>query len=164
MRGCLTLLSDLELWTFLDEGQQTRVKAFVMNLPQDEITYVEELLQYEPLAGSAGARVAKMTLKDFNNAFFFIMPSLVRERLIEAYAASASFEEANSWGHVIQGSAVDLERREVKQILETINKNGQIKGSFQLRPVVQALRKSRGYSDAEFNALLVDNGLDEFVA
>jgi hypothetical protein len=136
----------------------------VRDLPEVEINFIEEFLEYEPLAGSARMRVANMTMKDFNNAYFFIVPRPVRERLIESYAASASFDEANTWGHVIQKSAGDLDKGEVKQILEAIKNNGQIKGSFQLRPVIQALRKTRKYSDAEFNTLLVDNDLDEFVA
>jgi len=162
-RGCRILLSDPELWTFLDEGQQTRLKAFVRDLPEGELTYIEDLLEYGPLAGSAGVRAAKMTVRDFKNAWFFVMPPPVRERLVSSYAASATFDEANAWGAIIQTSAGDLQKAEVKRILEAIKQNGQIRGSFQLRPVIQALRKTNQYPDPEFNALLLSNDLEEFV-
>jgi hypothetical protein len=164
LNGCRVLFADDELWTYLDEGQQTRLKAYVRDLPQDHVFFIDEFLDYAPLKANAEVRVAKMDFKDFNISLWFVMPRPVGDRLVQMYAASGSFDEANRWGKLVQQHATDLSKVQVKQIIEAAGKNGEIRGSFQLRPVLQAFRRTKYFADALFDEMLTEHGLNEFVA
>lgn len=163
MRGCRVLLIDPELWTFLDEGQRTRISAFVSSLPAIDFDSIEQFLEYGPLVKAAETRVSRLRVADFKWAFFMALPMSVSERLASLYGASTSFDEANTLGKIVQEYASSFSKAQIEQIIVAASINDQITGSFQLRPVVQMLRKTKKYSDAEFNGLLAANNLNEYV-
>ena len=158
---CRTAMVDLEMWNYLDDGQQSRIRAFVRELPTSEISHIEELLTYPPIANEASLRARRMSIGDFEKAFFLALPRESAERLIEAYGAAGSFDEANRWGRVIQSFASSLNRMHVVKLIHAAGRNGQVRGSFQLRATVAALRKVEDIPEESFNTMLRENGLSE---
>lgn len=146
-------------WPLMDEDVRLRIENFVRDLPTEHFGLVENLFDFTGLSSQAKQRVLKMTAGDLVGAYFFITPPEVANRMIANYLNSSSFDDANAWGKRIVAYAVDLSGDQVKQILEGIQKNGQVLDSFELGAVINWLRSTKKIPVGDFELLLQTNGL-----
>ncbi|MGR6799590.1 hypothetical protein ACU6VJ_17215 [Sphaerotilus sulfidivorans] len=151
-----------DTWQHLEADVVQRVQNYVCNLPSNDFDDVEFLLKYPPLQAQAKERVRSATRQDINAAIFFDMPPEVADRLITIYLASSSFDDANSCAKQLMQITSDLTADHVRRLLTGVAKMDQVRGSFQLGPLIENLRTKRKLSPEEFDAALKENGLDEF--
>lgn len=151
-----------DTWQHLEADVVQRVQNYVRNLPSNAFDDVEFLLRYPPLQSQAKERIQRATRQDINGALFFDMPPEVADRLITIYLASTSFDEANSCAKQLILITADLTADHVRRLLTSVGTKDQVRGSFQLGPLIANLRTKRKLSPEEFERMLKENGLDEF--
>jgi hypothetical protein len=146
-------------WPLIDEDVRLHIENYVRDLPTEYFGLVENLLDFTGLSSQAKQRVLKMTASDLVGAYFFITPPEVANCMIANYLNSSSFDDANAWGKHIVAYAVDLSGDQVKQILEGMQQNDQVSGSFELGAVINRLRSTKKIPVGDFELLLQTNGL-----
>lgn len=148
-------------WQYLEADVRQRLQNYVSSLPADDLDQVDFLLRYAPLQMQARDRVRAATKKELREALFFDLPSEVADKYIDFYLESRSFDDANDWAKHMIVHTGDFTADHVRRLLENAAKNDQILGSFQLGPLISNLRSRKKLSDAEFESLLQQNGLEE---
>ena len=93
---------------------------------------------------------------------FFILPSLVGDRIVKLYAESQSFEQANSFSSVVVRHAYDYTKGQVERIIRACGNNYEIKESFEVTTVINAMRQNKSVTDEEIDEWLIDVGLKKY--
>lgn len=151
-----------DAWQHLEPDVIQRVQNFVRNLPSSDYEDLEFLLSYPPLQVQARQRVQTSTRQEIAGSLFFDMPAEIADRFITIYLASASFDEANSCAKQLMLTSGDFNADHVRRLLTSISKKDQVRGSFQLGPLIANLRSKEKIPQDEFEKLLKENGLEEF--
>jgi hypothetical protein len=151
-----------DAWQHLEPDVIQRVQNFVRNLPSTDYEDLEFLLSYPPLQVQARQRVQTSTRQEIAGSLFFDMPAEIADRFITIYLASASFDEANSCAKQLMLTSGDFNADHVRRLLTSISKKDQVRGSFQLGPLIANLRSKEKIPQDEFEKLLKENGLEEF--
>ncbi len=154
-----------DLWQYLGDDVRTRLEAFVSNLPKDLLVQglcgalaVPELRsfalqQIQNATASVVAELAKLPLSP--------MPTEILERAVGLYCDSGSFAQANTIGtEIIVPLVPYMTVTQIENVVECAATNDQIRGSFELRPVLNWLRMWYS-SEGEFDVLLIEHGLKE---
>lgn len=149
-------------WQYLEPDVTLRLQNFVRNLPETDFDDVEFLLQYPPLQVQARQRVQRATLQEITGTFFLDMPAAVADRFISIYLASSSFDEANICAKQMMPSVNEFSADHVRRLLTEMNKNPQVRESFQLGSLIATLHSKQKIPSDEFERLLKENGLEEF--
>lgn len=150
-----------DCWQYLEADVRQRLKNYVEVLPERDLESLEFLLQFFPLQPQARQRVKFATRKELKELWILDLPVELVDRYIEIYMDSGSFDEANDWAKYMIPYAMDFNADHVRKLLSSAKKNAQILGSFQLGPLIAALRAKMHLPLNEFEALLMANGLEE---
>ncbi|MBT2321269.1 hypothetical protein J7E62_02710 [Variovorax paradoxus] len=150
-------------WTHLDEDVKQRLNEFVKKLPVASFIDLDFLLEYQPLSGSANYRVKFATRADLKAGAYFIAPRQVIDRAIELYVKSNSFDNANAGGKHLIDLASDMSSDQIRSIIKGAANNDEVTGSFGLAGLIAKLRNGK-IPDAEFDSMLLEHGLDKYVA
>lgn len=153
IRGIELLNVDASLAEALEADQVARLQQFTSDLPADRLEVLDTALDIPQLANAARSRVLGLSAKDVRGIGLFMLPTEVRQHSIKRFAASSSFDKANDWGRTVQQYADEFTDSEVKTLLGAASTNPEIQGSFQLRGVINALKKHSKIPDEEFKAL-----------
>lgn len=162
LRSVKLLVNVPDCWQYLDEDIQHRLETYVKELPSSTFDYLEEILGCGPLKKAAEQRIGGATASDIRNAFFFITPDPVIERLIKLYLMSSSFDQANEISKQLSTHSSELNAEHVRAILIGIKANPQVLHSFELGPLIHNLSLKKKLPEAEFDQLLRENGLEMF--
>lgn len=150
-----------DCWQYLEADVRQRLSNYVEGIPVSDIDSLEFLLQFVPLQLQARQRVKVATRKELKQSVIFDLPVEVADRYIEIYLDSGSFDDANDWAKYMIPYAMDFNADHVRKLLSSAKKNPQILGSFQLGPLIAALRTRERIPLNEFETLLAANGLEE---
>jgi hypothetical protein len=150
-------------WQYLGPDVVQRLQNFVRSLPTQHFHELEFLLGFSPLQEQARKRAKIATRKDISEAFFFEMPTEVADRFVDIYLSSSSFADANSCAKEMIPSVAEFTDAHVRRLLSGINTNSQVRGSVQVGALISTLRDKNKIPQAEFETLLKDNGLEEFM-
>lgn len=151
-----------DVWQYLDSSIRLRCENFVENLPKDIFDDIDWYLEFIPLKKSALIRVNKSTISDYSNALFFDLPKEVADKFIKSYLEAFSFDVANSWSKLISDYAADLRPEHIAELIVNISKNSQILSSFELPVLIKKLRSVERIPHADFEVLLLSNGLEKY--
>ena len=149
-------------WQYLEADVTQRVQNYVRNLPSTNYEDLEFLLKYIPLQPQARQRVQASTRQEIHDSLFFDMPEEVADRFIAIYLSSVSFDEANACAKQMMLITGDFTANHVRRLLTSVSKKDQVRGSFQLGPLIENLRGKGKLPKDEFEELLQENDLDEF--
>jgi len=147
---------------YFDEDVSHKVSAYIQNLPSSMITDLETLLEHPEFGASAEIRVNKISINDFQDAFFFSLPEKIADKMISLFLDSRTFDQANTSAKIIALHADDYTERQVYKIVTEAAGNNQITGSFGIDTVFAALRKSKIIPIEDFDKLLVELGIDNY--
>jgi hypothetical protein len=151
-----------DVWQFLAVDVRQKVSNYVLDMPSSHFDYVDAALSFAPLREAAQRRIKRATRKELAEIIFFDLPSEVGDRFVDIYLDSQSFDQANSWAkHMITYSG-DFSADHVRRILQNASANGEVLGSFELGPLISALRKRKILSIQEFETLLTNHGLEDY--
>jgi hypothetical protein len=155
-------------WQYLEEDVVQRLKNFVRSLPSEDFEDLDFLLSFSPLQEQARERVKVATRQEISDeisdAFFlFIVPTEMVDRFIQIYLSSDSFAESNACAKQMISSVDMFSETQIRRLLSGINMNSQIRDSIQVQSLIFTLRHSDKFSQAEFETLLKDNGLEKFM-
>ena len=150
-------------WQYLEADVVQRLQNFIRSLPSQHFDDLDFPLGFSPLQVQARHRVKVATKQEISEALFFDMPTEVADRFVDIYLASSSFAEANSCAKQMIPSIADFSDAHVRQLLSGINKNSQVRDSVQVRTLISTLREKDKLPKVEFETLLKDNGLEEFM-
>jgi len=163
LRSAVEILEDVpDTWQYLDADVRQRLQNYVLALPGEDFNETEFLLQYSPLQLQARQRVWRATKIELRDYIFFDMPSEIADRYVEIYLDSGSFDDANEWAKQIVLHAGEFNAAHVRKILINAARNTQVRGSFQLGPLIGALRSREKLPKEEFERLLGENDLGEY--
>jgi hypothetical protein len=152
-----------DTWQYLETDIKQRLQNYVLALPTQNLEEVYFLLRYPPLQPQARKRVRVATKKELSEALFFDLPIEVADRYIAIYLESRSFDDANDWAKHVIVQAGDFSADHVRTVLSNAAKNTQVMGSFQIGPLINALRLKKKLEPEEFEQLLGENGLEEYM-
>jgi hypothetical protein len=152
-----------ECWAMLAADLQNRLESYVVALPSEHLETLDELLEYEPLKEHAERRAKMVTRKELKDMAFFILPNALIERAIDLYMSSRDFAEANDFAKTIAPYIVDFSASQQERLLKGVAANGEVLHSFELGTVISSLRNTKAIPLEQFDALLEDNGLENFV-
>ncbi|WP_210412655.1 hypothetical protein [Luteimonas granuli] len=151
-----------DVWQFLAVDVRQKLSNYVLDMPSSHFDYVDAALSFAPLREAAQRRIKRATRKELAEIIFFDLPSEVGDRFVDIYLDSQSFDQANSWAkHMITHSG-DFSADHVRRILQDASANGEVLGSFELGPLISALRKRKILSTHEFETLLTNHGLEDY--
>ncbi|MCO7244606.1 hypothetical protein ACXGSL_04755 [Vreelandella aquamarina] len=149
-------------WEYLEPDVKQKLESFVENLPKEDLDELEFLLSHSGLKSAADRRVKYATRSDLGAPAFFILPSLVGDRIVKLYAESQSFEQANSFSSVVVRHAYDYTKGQVERIIRACGNNYEIKESFEVTTVINAMRQNKSVTDEEIDEWLIDVGLKKY--
>lgn len=152
-----------ECWAMLAADLQNRLESYVVALPSEHLETLDELLEYEPLKEHAERRAKMVTRKELKDMAFFILPNALIERAIDLYMSSRNFAEANDFAKTLAPYIVDFSASQQERLLKGVAANGEVLHSFELGTVISSLRNTKAIPLEQFDALLEDNGLENFV-
>lgn len=157
-------LRDVEdTWQYLEIDVVQRIENYVLNLPSQDYDDLEFFLNFAPLLEPAKQRVKRSTRQEISESLFLKIPTEVLDHLITIYLASLSFDDANASARLIMIYKDDLTADHVRRLLSTLGTKDQVRGSFQLGPLISSLRNPEIMPIEEFEELLTKNGLEEFL-
>lgn len=163
LSSVIYFLQDIkDTWQYLEADVIQRTQNYVKDLPSRDYDDLEFLLTYSPLRVQARQRVKSSTRQEISNVLFFTMPVEVADQFISIYLSSSSFEEANACAKQMMLVTYDFTADHVRRLLTDVNKKVQVRGSFQLGPLISNLRSKGKLPQEEFDRLLEENGLGEF--
>jgi hypothetical protein len=148
-----------DFMTALDTPQRIRLQEFTRNLPSEQASIVELVLNIPALSEAAKSRVSWMSVEEISSQPWLTMPPSVRKRVVEGFRKAHNYERANAWGKVIADNAYDFEVAEVREIILAAGANSEVKESFELPKVLLALRGIGKVPKGEFNELVKAAGL-----
>lgn len=163
LKRCTAFLEKVpDTWQYLEADVRQRLTNFVEELPLEALDSLDFLLVFEPLREAAEKRVSLASRSDLKDIFFFDLPTKVADRMIEIFLQARSFDQANELAKKLAIYATDLSPDHVRSLIIGAQKNQQVLYSLELGGLLSALRKRKKIPEAEFDALLVANGLDAF--
>jgi len=144
MRAATLLYVHPDVANSLEDDQVVRLSEFVKKLPKQYITRLSSILDTGPLSEAVAARIRALTLEELrmisDEDLFGLEPQLC-ERLIDGYIQVTSFDQANEWAKLLQTNIHSLSEHQLNTLLEGAIANDQIRGSFQLKHVIAAIKK-----------------------
>lgn len=152
-----------DVWQFLAADVRQKLNNYVLGMPTDHFDEIGAALGFSPLKESAERRVKSATRKELAEIIFFDLPPQVGDRFVDIYLDSRSFDQANSWAKHMIAYSGDFSADHVRRILQHASGNGEGLGSFELGALVSALRKRKTLPSNEFEALLNNHGLEDYV-
>lgn len=151
-------------WDVLDADVKLKLASYVRNLPSGLLEELEFLLGHAGLSPAAKERVGKITREELNNSNFFILPDEISEKIVSLYVNSTSFEKANNFATIVVSYALDFSKEQVERLIKACGTNYEIKASFEVVKVINALRKNRMVTDRAVDDWLEEVGLDEYAS
>ena len=151
-----------ESWEFLDPDVKQKLESFVENLPKEKLEDLDFLLAHSGLKSSALKRVRVATRAELDVPIFFDLPIPVGDRIVKLYVESGSFDQANSFASTVVRYASDFTKEQVEKVIRACGENYEIKNSFEVSTVINAMRKNKTVTDDEVDAWLIDVGLNKY--
>ncbi|MFV8570240.1 hypothetical protein ACNQ6O_03425 [Marinobacter sp. SBS5] len=139
-----------------------KIESYVENLPKEQFDDLETILSIKDLVAPAERRIRRATRAELDKPLFFIVPHQISERIIELYAESRSFDQANSFASTVIRYAGDYTRDQIRKIIVACGENDQIEYSFEVGTVISALRKNKSVDDDEIDEWLREADLNKF--
>lgn len=152
-----------ESWEFLDGSMKLKLSAYVEEYPKEKLGAIGFFLRHKGLFSSVMKRIQKINPTELKNIFFSTLPPQLGDRLVELYADSKSFNEANSLAPTIIRQRFDFTKKQVEKLIRACGENGEIKGSHKVASVIDALRKCSSVNDQDIDLWLSEVELDEYV-
>lgn len=150
-------------WSYFDADVRQKFESYVENLPKDKFEDIDIFLSIDGLQKSAEKRLRIATRTELDEPLFFIAPEQVSNRIIELYAQSKNFEQANNFASTVTRYAGDYNRDQIQRIIKACGENEQIEYSFEIGTVINAIRKNNNVSDDEVDEWLLESKLNKFV-
>lgn len=150
-------------WVYLDNVVQLKLTSYVSDLPSEDFDYFEQLLNYKPLLKSAEKRLGRATMRELRDIIPFDIDDRIIDRMIDIYALSNNFYEANGWVEETRSYVSDFSEGHISKIINVASENNQITGSNEFPKLVRAIRSRKVITDQELNELLKKNGIEDLV-
>jgi hypothetical protein len=152
-----------DCWQYLDDDVRQRLQNYVVALPAKHLEEMDLLLKIAPLRQFAESRIHAATRAELKGTMFFEVPGVVADRFITIYLESKSFDQANEWAKQLSNIASDFSPDHVRRIIMNATSNGQVLESFELGPLLNAFRARKKLSAEEFDLLLNEHDLSQFL-
>jgi hypothetical protein len=167
----IILLQHVEgVWEYLDSDVKQRIEMFVEKLPDDldSLKLLPFLISFPPLSKHVEPIIRSISSDDFLVSGLLYLPagtpSFVIDRVIDCYLKSGSYSDANLMGKRLSSFATGMTPEQIIRILKGASSNGQVKRSVELENVITELRKSQIIDTTEFDNLLRENGLTDYLS
>ncbi len=163
MSDVLTI--DNLIWENIAEDKRILIREFVKSFPTIYFEYINNWLELDYLKEETKFRIKNASREDIIrvHSSFFMIPDEICNRMLTLYLESPNFETANSFAHVISSSILDIGKERISKLLKGINENGQISSSWELKTVINSIKKSNFFKIDELNEMLKDNNLSEYI-
>lgn len=157
-----TLIRHLEdCWSYLDEDVQLKLKSYVKDLPSSEFDELDMLLDHPGLTAEASFRARFAKYSELENSLFFGLPTQLADRIIEIYSKSKSFDQANKYSTLVTKYSSDFTKEQVEKTVHACGENYEIRNSFEMVSVINALRRNNKVTDDDIDAWLMAADLEE---
>lgn len=150
-------------WVYLDNVVQLKLTSYVSDLPSEDFDHFEQLLNYKPLQKSAEKRLGRATMRELRDIIPFDIDDRIIDRMIDIYALSNNFYDANGWVEETRSYVSDFSEGHIRKIINVASENNQITGSNEFPKLVRAIRTRKVITDQELNELLKKNGIEDLV-
>ncbi|MDD5321633.1 MAG: hypothetical protein PHD43_13675 [Methylococcales bacterium] len=152
-----------ESWEFLNDDVKQKLESYVEFLPGDKFDDLEFLLEHTGLSKSAKKRLNKATKAELEESLFFDLPKAVGDRIVTLYIDSSSFDQANRFSTIVTRYAADFNKEQVEKIIKSCGENFEIRNSFEVGTVINALRRNKSVSDEEIDSWLTEVSLKKYI-
>jgi hypothetical protein len=152
-----------DCWQYLDADVRQRLQNYVAALPAQHLEEVERILGIVPLRDFAERRIKGATRSELKEAMSFEVPTIFIDQFITIYLESTSFEQANECAKRLLFVASNFSSDQVRRIVMNAAQNSQVLESFELDRLLNALRAREKLSVGEFDQLLAQHGLSQFL-
>lgn len=158
------LMSLDDSWEYLEEFVEVKLNAFIQELPTRYIDYLEDFIDYEPVAVAAKKRLNRATMTELVSTVPFAMHHKIIDRMIEIYGQSSNFESANNWVNHVTNYIIDFSPKHVENIIEVASKNEQITDSYEYPRLIRAIRSKKIVSEDDLNIWLKKFDMENLVS
>ena len=152
-----------ESWEFLDKDVQQKIQAYVADLPGEKLEELNFLIEHSGLSDAATRRANKASRTELKGSIFVTLPPQVGNRIVELYANSGSFDQANSFSTAVTRNSSDFNKEQVEKIIRACGDNYEIKNSFEVGAVINAMRRNKSVTNEEIDIWLNEVDLKEYV-
>jgi hypothetical protein len=147
----------------LNDDVKQKLEFYVESLPVDQFDDLDFLLEHTELSKSATKRLNKATMAELDEPLFFHLPKQVGDRIVSLFINSNSFGQANSFSTTVTKYAADFNKEQVEKIIKSCGNNYEIKNSFEVGTVINALRRNKSVSDEEIDSWLTEVSLKKYI-
>lgn len=152
-----------DVWMFLDLDVQQKIELYIENLPSEHINDLEDIFNINQLVTSAEKRLHKISKTELAELIFWDAPTQICEKIIDVYGKSKSFDQANNFAPTVVRNSPSFDRAQIKKVINLSAENEQIKHSFEISTVINALRKNNKVTDVDIDSWLKEVELFKFV-
>ncbi|PPD11553.1 hypothetical protein [Methylophilus sp.] len=149
-------------WSYFEPDIKQKLETYVENIPKDKFDDIDYFISIEGLKRSAEKRIHSATREELKESFFIIATEQLGNRIIEIFSDSSSFDQANGFAQTVIRYASDYNKDQIEKIIKAAGKNEQIKYSFEIGAVINALRKNKKVNDQEVDNWLHESNLERF--
>ncbi len=149
---------------YLEQDIKLRMEQFVaVAEPASLARIAETVANLKVLEASLHSRLESSSISDLitilGNAPTLLKDSAIKNRSVEVYLASVSFDQANSIANkLIVPLAHSFTRDQVESLVRGSFENYQVRGSFQFAETMIALRSNPNLDETWWNGLLTNVG------
>lgn len=160
----ILLMNVDDSWEYLEESVKVKLNNFVQELPTRHIDYLEDFIDYAPVAVAAKERLNRATMTELVSTVPFAMHHKIIDRMIEIYGNSHNFESANNWVNKAIRHIIDFSPKHVEKIIEVASTNSQIFDSNEYPRLIRAIRSKKIVSEHDLNIWLKKFDMENLVS
>ncbi len=160
----ILLMNVDDSWEYLEESVKLKLNNFVQELPTRHIDYLEDFIDYAPVAVAAKERLDRATMTELVSTVPFAMHHKIIDRMIEIYGNSHNFESANNWVNKAIRHIIDFSPKHVEKIIEVASTNSQIFDSNEYPRLIRAIRSKKIVSEHDLNIWLKKFDMENLVS
>jgi hypothetical protein len=138
----------------LEDDQIARLQQFASRLSADELDWLDLIADIPQLRTAAEERAQRITAEELQPGRFLYLPNLARAKIMRMYTKVKHYDSANAWGKIVASYADEFLPNEVREVLIAAAENPEIKDSFQISKVINALRTKNEQLPTEFEELV----------
>jgi hypothetical protein len=152
---------DSVFFNVFDEAKKILIKNFIDHFPSGNVEFLIDLLDLKEISSNIEFRIKQTERKELYDIIPFSIPKILREKIIEEYINSNSFDQANSFTRVIINAIPEMQKDEIETLISGIANNGQVANSWQVDAVLRKVLSNKNITEEECLNIINANDLGD---
>jgi hypothetical protein len=150
---------DSVFFSVFDDAKKVLVKNYIEQFPIGNIELLIDLLDIKEISSNIEFRVEQVTRDELYDITPFLIPKILRKKIVKEYIDSDNFDQANSFARVVITAIPEMQKDEIEILISGIANNGQVSGSWQVGAVLHKVLSNKKFDEGECLNIINANNL-----